>query len=188
MEKIIVGLGNPGSEYDETRHNVGWWVVDRLAYDWGFGSFGRVGRALVSGGVRGGHAVELVKPLTFMNASGTVLAALRTLDAEELEQRLLVVTDDATRPVGGVRFRASGGAGGHNGLKSVIKVLGTEVFGRLRLGVGVPPSGMDLADWVLSGFEDDDEDRVTGLLPEMSDAVECWMNDGVREAMDRFNR
>lgn len=185
--KVIVGLGNPGAEYDATRHNVGWWVVDRLAYDWSFGSFRKEGRALVaSGSVQDGR-VRLVKPTTFMNRSGAAVGMLRGQMDFDVSTDLLVVVDDATREAGRVRFRPGGSAGGHNGLRSVEAALGTKEYPRLRIGVGECPSGVDLADWVLSPLPEEDEDVVVGLLPRLTEAVELWLTEGTQAAMNRFN-
>lgn len=185
---MVAGLGNPGPEYDATRHNVGWWVVDRFAYDHDFGAFERGGRALKASGEIDGRPIILLKPRTYMNRSGAAVANLWRIDGFQVERDLLVVTDDATLPVGKVRFRRSGGAGGHNGLKSVSAALGTQKYARLRIGVGVTPAGMDMAEWVLSPMPEADEDSVTALLPELSRAVGVWAQEGVDAAMNRFNR
>lgn len=186
--KVVAGLGNPGPEYDATRHNVGWWVVDRFAYDNDFGAFERGRSALEASGEVDGRRITLLKPRTYMNRSGAAVANLWRIDGFEVERDLLVVTDDATLPVGKVRFRRSGGAGGHNGLKSVSAALGTQKYARLRLGVGIAPAGVDMADWVLSPVSEEDEDALTGLLPELSRAVGVWAQEGVDVAMNRFNR
>ena len=186
--KVIVGLGNPGPEYDATRHNVGWWVVDRLAYDWNFGSFKRDGRAQVVEGRVGDTTVRLVKPTTYMNRSGQALRFLFDLEGFDPGQDLLVVVDDAALDVGRVRFRPGGSPGGHNGLKSVSGALRSDAYPRLRVGVGTKPEGMDLADWVLSALPQADEDVVVGLLPELTKAVEAWIDEGTEAAMNRFNR
>ena len=186
--KVVVGLGNPGPRYDDTRHNVGWWAVDRFAYDWAFGSFEEEGRSLRTGGSVGDASVLLIKPTTYMNRSGAALVGLDELDECDLGSDLLLVVDDATLDVGRVRFRPGGGAGGHKGLKSVSGALGTESYARLRLGVGLAPEGTDLSDWVLSPMNEDDEAEVLGLLPDLSEAVRVWMHDGIEEAMNQFNR
>jgi len=186
--KVIVGLGNPGPEYDATRHNVGWWALDRLAYDWKFGPFRRDGRALVVDGSVGDAAVRLVKPTTYMNRSGQALRFLYELEDFDPALDLLVVVDDAALDVGRVRFRAKGSPGGHNGLKSVSGALRTDEYPRLRVGVGRKPEGMDLADWVLSPMPEEDEDVVVGLLPELTRAVVAWLEEGTETAMSRFNR
>ena len=186
--KVVVGLGNPGAAFDGTRHNVGWWVLDRLAFDWGFGPFENKGKALVVDGVIADHEVRLLKPATFMNNSGGALISLRLLSDFEVEEDLLVAVDDAALEVGRVRFRPEGGTGGHNGLRSITGALGTDTYARMRVGVGVAPSEEDLSDWVLSSMDPEDEDVVVGLLPELTKAVEVWIDEGVEEAMSRFNR
>ncbi len=186
--KVICGLGNPGPEYDATRHNVGWWLVDRLSVEWGLGPFRRSGPALVAGGVVGDHDVVLVKPWTFMNRSGAALAPLRDDPAVDITKDLMVVVDDAALDVGRVRLRPSGGTGGHNGLKSVEAALGTQAYARLRVGVGAPPEGEGLVEWVLSEFAEPDEEAVLALMPELVGAVREWMDEGVEAAMSRYNR
>jgi len=186
--KVICGLGNPGPEYGATRHNVGWWLVDRLSSEWGLGPFRRSGPALTAGGLVGDHRVLLVKPMTFMNRSGAALALLRNSPEVEVESDLLVVVDDVALDVGRVRLRPSGSSGGHNGLKSVEGMLGTQEYARLRVGVGSPPEGVAMADWVLSEFEAPDEDAVLALLPELEAAVRRWMDEGIEAAMSRYNR
>ncbi len=183
-----MGLGNPGPEYDATRHNVGWWVADRLAYDWDFPTFRRDGRALVSEGRVSDEPVRLMKPTTYMNRSGLALGPLRSLEGFDPSEDLLVVVDDAALDVGRVRFRPEGSPGGHNGLKSISGALQSHAYARLRIGVGQKPEGADLSDWVLSPMPDDDEEVVVSLLPEMTRAVEAWVSEGVEAAMNRFNR
>ncbi len=184
----MVGLGNPGSRYDDTRHNVGWWAVDRLAYDWGFGSFEEEGRSVRTGGSVGDASVLLIKPTTFMNRSGAALVGVDGLEECDFGSDLLLVVDDATLDAGRVRFRPEGGSGGHKGLKSVSGTLGTDSYARLRVGVGLMPDGADLSDWVLSPMSEADESTVVGLLPELSEAVGVWVRDGIEEVMNQFNR
>lgn len=186
--KIVIGLGNPGPDYDATRHNVGWWMVDRLAYDWDFGPFRREGRAVMSEGTVGDVEVRLMKPTTYMNRSGQALRSLGELTDFDPGEDLLVVVDDASLDVGRVRFRPQGGAGGHNGLKSIAGALQSDEYARLRIGVGRKPEGCDLSDWVLSPMPEEDEDAVVGLLPELTDAVGVWLDEGIEAAMNRFNR
>jgi PTH1 family peptidyl-tRNA hydrolase len=186
--KVIVGLGNPGPEYDATRHNVGWWVLDRLAYDWDFGPFRREGRAQVSEGTVAGTLVRLMKPTTFMNRSGHALGTLSGLEGFDPSVDLLVVVDEAALDVGRVRFRPFGSPGGHNGLKSISGALRSDTYPRLRLGVGRKPEGADLSDWVLSPMPGEDEEVLLGLLPELTRAVEAWIAEGTEAAMNRFNR
>ena len=184
----MVGLGNPGPEYDATRHNVGWWLLDRLAYQWDFPLFEREGRAMVTEGSRDNEVFRLMKPTTFMNRSGQALAALASLSDFSPEHDLLIVVDDAALEVGRVRFRPQGSPGGHNGLRSVSNFLGSDAYARLRVGVGVPPDGVDLSEWVLSPMSLDDEDVILGLLPELVRGVEAWGIEGVETAMNSFNR
>jgi peptidyl-tRNA hydrolase, PTH1 family len=186
--KVVMGLGNPGPEYDGTRHNVGWWVADRLAYDWDFPAFRRDGRALVSEGSVADARVRLMKPTTYMNRSGLAVRALDDLAGFDPSLDLLVVVDDAALDAGRVRFRPEGGPGGHNGLKSVSGALQSNAYARLRIGVGRKPEGADLSDWVLSPMPEEDEDVVVALLPEMTRAVTTWVAEGVEAAMNRFNR
>lgn len=185
--KVICGLGNPGSEYDDTRHNVGWWVVDRLAVDWGLGPFRKEGRALIAGGRVGGVPVRLLKPITWMNRSGAALAPLRGREDFDPTSDLLVVVDDVALDVARVRFRPGGSAGGHNGLRSVEAALGTREYARLRVGVGGAPPGADLAEWVLTPFPPEDEDRILALLPDLVDGCRLWLEEGVEAAMNRYN-
>ncbi len=186
--KVILGLGNPGPRYDATRHNVGWWAADRLAYDWGFGAFRQEGPSLVSGGVVEGEEVVLLKPTTYMNRSGMALRTFLGREGFHVSSDLMVLVDDATLDAGRVRLRPRGSAGGHNGLKSVQSVLGHADYPRLRIGVGRPPQGADLVDWVLSALQDEDEERVLELLPELTEAIRVWIAEGIEPAMNRINR
>jgi peptidyl-tRNA hydrolase, PTH1 family len=186
--KVICGLGNPGAEYEATRHNVGWWVVEEAQATWRFPEFSRVGSAWHSGGQVGGHDVVLIEPLTFMNRSGVALTALAGRDDFDVARDLLIVVDDTALDVGRVRLRSEGSAGGHNGLKSVEAAMGTRQYARLRVGVGTPPPGADLADWVLSPFEEPDEKTIVELLPSLVDAMVVWIEDGTDAAANRFNR
>ena len=183
-----MGLGNPGPRYDDTRHNVGWWVLDRIAYDWELDSFQRSGPALATRGTVEGRGVLLLKPATYMNRSGAALSTLRHLEEFDVSSDLLVVVDDAALEVGRVRFRPDGGPGGHNGLRSVEEALGSDAYARLRVGVGRPPEGEDFSDWVLSPMPPEDEDVVVELLPELSEAVRLWVAQGTEAAMNRYNR
>ena len=186
--KVVVGLGNPGPEYDATRHNVGWWLLDRMAYEWDLPLFEREGRAMVTEGQRGDVQFRLVKPLTFMNRSGQVLSSLRGISDFRPQSDLLVVVDDAALELGRVRFRPRGSPGGHNGLRSVSQALGSDEYPRLRIGVGIPPDGTDLSEWVLSPMEPKEEDVILDLLPEVVKGVETWGGEGIEAAMNGFNR
>lgn len=186
--KVICGLGNPGPQYEATRHNVGWWVVEEAQATWRFPEFTRVGHAWHSAGRVGAHDVLLVEPLTFMNRSGSALVELVGAEDFDVAGDLLVVVDDTALDVGRVRIRPEGSAGGHNGLKSIEAVLGTRRYARLRIGVGAPPPGADLADWVLSPFEQPDEQTIVEMLPALVDALGVWLEEGPDAAANRYNR
>lgn len=186
--KVVFGLGNPGPEYDATRHNVGWWLLDRMAYEWELPLFEKRERVMVTEGLREGVSYRLIKPLTFMNRSGRALSSLATIPEFGPDRDLLVVVDDAALDVGRVRFRSRGSPGGHNGLKSISEALGSDEYPRLRIGVGQPPAGADLSDWVLSPMEPEEEDVILDLLPKLVQGVEVWGSDGMEAAMNRFNR
>lgn len=186
--RVVCGLGNPGEEYAATRHNVGWWVLDDARHRWGFPAYRRDGRARVSQGSLDGLPVLLVKPTTYMNRSGGVLTPLLVRPDFEVANDLLVVVDDAALDVGRVRIRARGSAGGHNGLRSVEASLRTQEYARLRIGVGEPPTDVELADWVLGEFYEEEESAILALLPDLVEAVAVWVTEGVDAAANRFNR
>lgn len=184
--KVICGLGNPGERYRLTRHNVGFRVVDLLADRWGLTGEGRLrdGAAVLE--VR--HAehgrVMLVKPMRYMNRSGGPLrAALRHTDVD-ITSDVLLVTDDIDLPLGRVRMRRSGSAGGHNGLRDVIASFGTDEFNRLRIGVG---RAGEAASHVLATFGPDERDLATEMVAVGADAAERWLSAGIDEAMNAFN-
>jgi PTH1 family peptidyl-tRNA hydrolase len=187
--KVIVGLGNPGREYEKTRHNVGWWVIDHLADVWRFEGWKKDGDARVISGTVGGKRVRLVKPQTFMNLSGEALRSYRRRPFFSIANDMIVVVDEVAFPVGRYRFRERGSAGGHNGLKSVEAHLGTQEYGRLRIGVG-PPDGYErrgtLSDYVLSPIGKSDTAAVVGLFPELTAAIEMWIAKGMKETMNQF--
>jgi PTH1 family peptidyl-tRNA hydrolase len=185
--KVIVGLGNPGREYENTRHNAGWWLLDELARSWGVPKF-RVEKTQANATTRvEPFQVRLIKPLTYMNRSGGVLVPLKRMNALDLTKDLLVIVDDVALDPGRVRFRPSGSAGGHNGLKSIEQTLGTKDYPRLRLGVGQKPEGMDLAAWVLGGMPKSDRKLLEERFPDLVRGVEIWMRDGIEAAMDECN-
>ncbi len=143
---------------------------------------------MISEGSRSGERYRLMKPLTYMNRSGQALTSLAVLPDFDPAEQLLVIVDDAALEVGRVRFRPRGSPGGHNGLRSVSRALGSDEYPRLRIGVGVPPADMDFSDWVLSPMDPEDEDVVLGLLPELVRGVEVWGSEGMDAAMNGFNR
>jgi PTH1 family peptidyl-tRNA hydrolase len=184
--KLIVGLGNPGSEYRETRHNVGFLVIDELARRWNTERSREQFESLVAKTFAGGQQVMLAKPLTFMNLSGHAVANLAGYYKIEPAD-VFVIADDVALPLGRLRARREGGAGGHNGLKSVIAQLGTEGFPRLRVGVGRGDDRRDLADHVLSRFEPDEHETVKAALLRAADATEMFLSDGIERVMNAFN-
>jgi PTH1 family peptidyl-tRNA hydrolase len=183
--KIVVGLGNPGAQYEKTRHNIGWMVLDRLADRAGWTGKGRTrdAAAIAMGRFRG-LDLMVVKPLTFMNDSGLAVRKVLAREHAPLSD-LLVVADDFALPFGKLRFRENGGAGGHNGLGSIIDELGSEKFSRLRIGIGAPERGFK--DHVLNQFQPDERQRLDGLLEAAADAVEEWARHGTSKAANRFN-
>jgi peptidyl-tRNA hydrolase, PTH1 family len=184
-----VGLGNPGSEYEDTRHNAGFRLADRLATRWQLGQFRRGERAREAQGTWQGVPVRILKPQTYMNRSGAAVAPLRALPDFDPSQQLLILVDDVALPVGRFRLRGAGSAGGHNGLKSIEGVLQRQDYARLRIGVGPAPPGLDdLADFVLDEFTAEERDMIRGLLDPMSEAVESWLENGIEKAMNQFNR
>jgi PTH1 family peptidyl-tRNA hydrolase len=189
--KVIFGLGNPGDDYEHTRHNVGWWLIDHLADAWRFEGWRKDGHARVATGVVGGQRVRLVKPQTYMNLSGAALRPYLRRESWSAVSDLLVVVDEVAIPIGTYRLRARGTSGGHNGLKSVESALRSQDYARLRIGVG-PPAGRerrgDLADYVLSPFGKGEAAEVRQLMPRLTEATATWLTDGVEVAMNRFNR
>ncbi|MHB8891642.1 MAG: aminoacyl-tRNA hydrolase [Candidatus Limnocylindrales bacterium] len=183
--KLVVGLGNPGSQYAETRHNIGWMVLDRLADRAGRSGRGRQRDASESVQIRyKGLDLVLAKPLTFMNDSGVAVRKLLARERVPLPE-VLVIADDFALPFGKLRFREAGSHGGHNGLRSIIEELESEKFSRLRVGIGEP--GRGAIDHVLSKFAADERARLPILLDAAADAVEAWARDGTSKAANRFN-
>lgn len=184
--KLVVGLGNPGPEYEATRHNVGFRVVERVAADNRFPGFHRKGHGLESAGDLAGTRVQLLKPLTFMNLSGG-LVARRLADLELSPTDLLVCYDELALPLGRLRLRPGGSAAGHNGIQSVIDALGTEDFARLRFGIAPDGRFADQVRFVLSPFRKAELAAVEEGLERAARAVECFCREGVQAAMNRFN-
>jgi len=184
--KLIVGLGNPGPEYARTRHNAGFMALDRLAH-----------RHLISGDKSKFHGLTLegrianekcllLKPMTYMNRSGLSVGEAVTFYKLDPQAEVLVLVDDIALPTGSIRLRASGGAGGHNGLKDIGRALGGNDYPRLRIGID-PPGRAPQVDYVLGRFS---EDQAAALLPALDkscDAIECWISDGIEKAMSLYN-
>ena len=194
--KLIVGLGNPGSEYRDTRHNAGFMVADALVDRWRVRDQWREKfEALLiktavhdarASMVAGGDQVVIVKPLTFMNLSGQAVAGLAGFYKIEPPD-IFIVTDDVALPVGRLRARREGGAGGHNGLKSIIQSLATQAFPRMRVGVGRGDNRRDLADHVLGRFDADERDTVSAAVLRAADATEMFLSEGIERVMNAFN-
>ena len=178
--KLVVGLGNPGREYENTRHNVGWWVIDHLAGVWRFPPWRAVAAARATEGSLDGRKVRLLEPQTYMNLSGDALAPYVHRPFWSVRNDLLVVVDDVALPLGTWRYRTRGSAGGHNGLKSIEHALGTQDYARLRIGVGrseaIPGEG--LRDFVLGEFSESESVVVRALFPALIAAVADWVARG----------
>jgi len=191
--KLVVGLGNPGPRYADTRHNAGFRVVERLAQRRGVPLAeerfqGRFGSGWLPAAEGPALALGLLEPLTFMNRSGAAVAeALEALPVADPARDLLVVVDDVDLPFGRLRLRPSGGAGGQRGLADVIAVLGRQDFARLRFGIGRPEGGMETADWVLSRFSPEEAEILAGRVEAAAEACEVALLEGVAAAMNRFN-
>ena len=184
--KMIVGLGNPGSEYCQSRHNVGFCLVDELSKRWSIELTRRKHQGKYGSGQFVGESVVLLQPQTYMNCSGSSVGeALRFHKAEFGD--LLVVLDDMALEIGRLRLRSQGGAGGHNGLADIIEKLGTEEFGRLRIGIG-PPGHGNAVGHVLGKFSPDEIEIVGSSVRRAAEAVECWMQFGMDKAMTEFNK
>jgi len=185
--KLVVGLGNPGPEYRDTRHNAGFMVVDALADRWRLTDQWREKfDALQIKTVKGDEPVIVAKPLTYMNLSGRAvsgLAGFYKIDPADV----FVIVDEAALPLGRLRARRDGSAGGHNGLKSIIEHLGTQAFPRMRVGVGRGANGRGLADHVLGRFEPSERDTVSAAVLRAADATEMFLSDGIERVMNAFN-
>lgn len=186
-EWLVVGLGNPGEKYENTRHNVGFLTVDELAERARVPVQKLKHRALTNTLEVGSVKVLLMKPVTYMNLSGE--AVRPAADFYKIPpEHIIVISDDTALDVGKLRIRKSGSAGGHNGLKSIIQHLGTDQFPRIRVGVGKKPHpDYDLADWVLGKFQGEDRKAIAAAVERCADAVECYIKEGPDRAMNKFN-
>lgn len=183
----VIGIGNPGRRYARTRHNVGFDVVDTLAArrEWTWRAEGDSAES-ARGRWAPGIQVVLIKPLTYVNLTGKIIPRLLG-DVDDAAADLMVVLDDLDLPLGRLRMRASGRSGGHRGLTSVIEALGSSGFPRLRVGIGRPP-GAEAADYVLGKFAPEEREAADGAVTRAADAVTCWIEEGLENAMNRFNR
>ncbi len=183
--RLIVGLGNPGPAYAETRHNVGFWVVAAVAAEAGM-RFRRHGEVLRAAGHLAGMPVTLAKPQSYMNRCGPVVAALvgeLGLDLSEM----IVIHDDLDLDPGRLRLKARGGHGGHNGVLSIIDALESDRFARVKIGIGRPPDGVDPADYVLAPLSARERAVLEEAVLQAAKAVECWVGEGLMAAMNRCN-
>lgn len=184
---IVAFLGNPGPKYNGTRHNAGFMAADAMAKELNV-SINKLRFNSLTGEARvGGEKLLLMKPQTYMNLSGEAVAKAAKFYKIPPEH-VIVVSDEVSLPIGKLRIRKSGSAGGHNGLKSIIACLGTDDFPRIRMGVGAPPHpDYDMADWVLSGFKNQDAEDMARLAERVSAAVQSYIVDGAERAMNKFN-
>ncbi|MEA5079140.1 MAG: aminoacyl-tRNA hydrolase [Anaerolineaceae bacterium] len=183
---LIVGLGNPGREYRNTRHNVGFLAIDALAKSLNV-TLGKVqSKALVGQGKFGASKVILVKPQTYMNLSGQAVSGLLNFYKISTEH-LIVIHDDIDLPFGTIRIRPGGGSAGQRGVKSIIEKVGTQEFARMRLGVGRPPGQMDAAAYVLQPFTKEDEEFLVNFLAKAAEAAGEFVNNGLNAAMNKYN-
>lgn len=184
---IIAGLGNPGGKYEKTKHNMGFQVIDLLADKYHIEMNQKKHKAICGTGIIEGVKVLLLKPQTFMNLSGESIREAVDFYKIDPETELIVIYDDISLAPGHLRIRKKGSAGGHNGIKNIIQHLGTQVFPRIRVGVGEKPEGWDLADYVLSGFSKEDEAPVRDARGRAVEAVAVMLADGPEKAMNEFN-
>ena len=185
---IIAGLGNPERQYEGTRHNAGFDVIDRIAEKYNIAVDTKKHRAYIGKGIIDGQKVILAKPQTYMNLSGESIRSLVDYYKIDEENELLVVYDDISLDVGRLRIRAKGSAGGHNGIKNIIAHLGTQVFPRIKVGVGEKPKGYDLADYVLGHFSKAERERMEEGYDHAVRAAEMIVSGQLSEAMNEFNR
>jgi PTH1 family peptidyl-tRNA hydrolase len=183
---MIVGLGNPGKDYQKNRHNVGFMAIDKIASEFGIENKKAKSKAIVMEGKKDNKKVILVKPQTFMNLSGSAVASLVHFFKISPEN-LIVIHDDLDLPSLSIRLRPGGGAGGQKGVASIIQNLGTQQFSRIRIGIGRPPGRMDPADYVLQNFPKQDEKELPFLFDKVTKAVESILESGIEIAMNKFN-
>ena len=185
---IIAGLGNPKREYDNTRHNIGFALIDALADQYNISVMDMKRKALTGKGMINGQKVILVKPLTFMNLSGESIRPIVDYYKIDVSTELIVISDDISLPPGQIRVRKKGSAGGHNGLKNIIQHLGSEEFQRIRIGVGEKPAGYDLADYVLGHFSKEEQPLIREGVEKAMKAATMMLEGDVDRAMNEFNR
>ena len=185
---VIVGLGNPKREYENTRHNIGFDVIDALADKYGIPVKEVKHKAVTGKGIIEGKRVILVKPLTFMNRSGESVRQVLDFYKASPEEDLIVIADDISLDVGKIRIRKKGSAGGHNGLKNIILHTGTDGFQRIKMGVGEKPAGYDLADYVLGHFTKEERVVIQESIDNAVDAIRIMITEGADKAMNLYNK
>lgn len=185
---IIVGLGNPSKEYEGTRHNIGFYVIDQIADKYNISVDTKKHRALIGKGMVAGQKVILAKPQTYMNLSGESVRSLLDYYKIDEENELIIIYDDISLEPGQIRVRAKGSAGGHNGIKNIIAHLGGQVFPRIRVGVGEKPAKMDLADYVLGHFSKEEKALMEEGCEHAVHALELMVSGEISEAMNEYNR
>jgi PTH1 family peptidyl-tRNA hydrolase len=185
--KIIVGLGNPGTRYRDTRHNIGFQIVDRFAESHGISATRRRFKSFYGRGLLLSHEIVLIKPLTFMNLSGEAVKRAADFFRAPLDD-ITVVHDDLDLPFGRLRFKRRGGDGGHQGVGSIIEFLGGNAFVRLKVGIGRPPRGMDPADYVLTTFDTVEQDHLKRVLSRAAESLTVMISEGLEMAMSRFQQ
>lgn len=187
--KLVVGLGNPGARYAPTRHNAGFWIVEAFARSCGLETPSERYGALFAQGRCEGHPVAVLYPQAYMNRSGpSVAAAVRDLELADVSQDLVIAVDDLDLPLGRLRLRKTGGAGGHRGLESLIEALETPAFFRLRFGIGRPPEGQDPVDYVLARLGPEEIPPARQAVVRAAEAIRAVLCEGQEVAMSRFNR
>ena len=184
---LIAGLGNPGKQYEATRHNMGFDTIDCLVEKHNIPQGGVKFNAMYGSGFIGGEKVIFMKPLSFMNLSGCPVQEMAAYFKIDPESELIIIQDDIDLEPGQLRIRKQGSAGGHNGIKNIIAHLGTQEFPRIKVGVGDKPPRMDLADYVLSRFSKEDREKMEQAFKDAADAVEVMITEGADAAMNRFN-
>ncbi|MFZ5945276.1 MAG: aminoacyl-tRNA hydrolase [Bacillota bacterium] len=183
---MIVGLGNPGQKYEKTRHNVGFWTIDRIAFKLDIKVDKKLGQSLVQTGVWQGKQILLVKPQTYMNLSGQACIQLLNFYQDRIKD-LIVIHDDLDLPVGQLRFKKDGGTGGHNGLKSIAQHLNSHEFNRLKIGIGRPRFA-EVSDYVLTAFLPEEKKAIEDAVDEAVEGIEAWIKEGIDQTMNIFNR
>ncbi|WP_394239418.1 aminoacyl-tRNA hydrolase [Niallia oryzisoli] len=184
--KLIVGLGNPGKQYEHTRHNIGFEVIDALAERLNIALDQAKFKGVYGKTIIDGEKVFLLKPLTYMNLSGESISAM--MDYFEIDtEDLLVIYDDMDLPAGKIRLRQKGSAGGHNGIKSTIAHVGTQEFNRIRVGINRPSNGMSITDYVLGRFSKEEQDLIKGAVQQSADACEEWIKKPFLQVMNTYN-